>query len=86
MILILVWEKDKWFIDRISNKETDIQPRSPLFKYNEVVIYRKRKFKVEWANCTIEDNGNEIFWYDIKEGNNHSISCLESEIKTYMKR
>lgn len=56
-----------------------------MFKCGETVIYRKRKFIVEWANYTIDDNKNETFWYDIKEGNNHSISCLESEIQSIHK-
>ncbi len=84
MTIFLVWEKEKWFLDKISNRDTIIQPREPKFKVDQNVIYRKNKVKVEWANCSIDEFGNETFWYDVKKGNQHSICCLEDELK-YLK-
>lgn len=79
---LLVWENKKWYYDRITNRNYDHkQPRPPIYKVGDVVEYRGDKVKVEWCNLTINDVGDRIFWYDVRKGNFHSVSCLEEDLK-----
>jgi hypothetical protein len=78
---LLVWENNKWYYDRITNRDYSGEAvREPLYKVGDTVIYRRQDVKVEWCNCTVNDQNEHIFWYDVRRGNVHSISCLEEEL------
>ena len=78
---LLVWEDGKWYYDRITNRDYEgKQPREPLYKVGDIVLYRRKEVKVQWVNCTITSSNEHIFWYDVKKGNAHSIMCYENEL------
>lgn len=79
--MILVWENGKWFIDRFANRDyLGVQPREPKFKVGDFAVFRRVKVKIEWCSLTIKEDGTQTFWYDVKQGNNHSMICLEDEL------
>lgn len=81
MRYLLVWEKGKWFYDRITNRDYNGESvREPLYKVGDVLLYRREKVKVEWCNCTVTDQNEHIFWYEIRKGNAHSIACHEKDL------
>lgn len=76
--MILVWENNKWVIDRLTNREyTGIQPKEPMFKPGETALYRNNIVKIEWANYEVE---SKCFYYDVRKENFHSFICLEKEL------
>lgn len=79
---ILVWENGKWFYDRLTNRDYNgISVREPLYKVGDTVLFRRQKVKIEWCNCTVTDQNEYIFWYEIRKGNAHSVACAEDELQ-----
>lgn len=82
MAKILVWENNVWRYDRFTSVEYEgEQPRPPLYEVGETVMFRGEKVKIEWCSCTIKANNCQVFWYDVRKRNSHSMICSEDELR-----